>query len=277
MRVVLISGASSGIGKTCAAYLHGKGHRVYGTSRHATDPEEAVGQRTGDRPEAYPVLRMDVRSDQSVQQALETIVEREGRIDVVVNNAGYGLAGPVEETPASEARDQLDTNFMGVARVCRAAIPLMRAQGGGHIVNMSSMAGVLGVPFQGFYSASKFAVEGMTQALRQEVRPFGIRVALIRPGDFRSGFTAHRRKVQPGDESPYRRQFDTALDITEKDELRGPSPERIAHLLEQIMNDPSPRFCYTTGSASQRFLIGTRRVIPFSLFERLVQAYYRLR
>lgn len=187
--VVFITGASSGIGKICAEHLHAKGYRVYGTSRRASSTPQAVGS------DRFRLIAMDVNSEDSVQRAIQTVLVAEGRIDVVLNNAGDGVAGSVEDTSLDEAQRQLDTNFFGVLRVCHAALPIMRRQASGLIVNVSSLGGLVGLPFQGLYSASKFAVEGMTEALRMEVRPFGVRVVLVEPGDFRTGFTEQRRKA----------------------------------------------------------------------------------
>ena len=158
-RVALITGASSGIGRACATHLAACGVRVYGTSRIAS-----AGQ------DPFPMLQMDVTDDQSVQRAIEAIIHREGRLDIVVNNAGIAVAGPLELTSVEEAKRQIDVNLFGAFRVCRAVLPIMRNQGGGYIVNIGSIGGLIAIPFQPLYSASKFALEGMTESLRLEVR-----------------------------------------------------------------------------------------------------------
>ncbi|MEX1058798.1 MAG: SDR family oxidoreductase [Natronospirillum sp.] len=273
MKVVLITGASSGIGKACAAYLHSLGYRVYGTSRYAEESSEGTAATDGG---GYSLLRMDLTDEASIARVIEYVWQLEGRLDVVVNNAGCGLAGSVEDTATVEAQRQLDTNFFGMVKVCRAVIPLMRKQGGGLIVNISSMAGVVGIPFQSFYSASKFAVEGFSQALRGEIRPSGIKVVVIRPGDFNTGFTENRKKLPPVGDSPHGQAFSTALSIMEQDEVNGPAPEQVAKLLARLVASKSPNLCSTVGSVSQRLLIGLRLLMPMSLFERLLRAYYRL-
>ena len=146
-KVLLITGASSGIGKICAEYLHGRGYKVYGASR---TPPSGIG---------YPHIRMDVNDDGSVIAGMGEVVDKEGRIDVVVNCAGFGIAGSVEDTSLDEAKAQFETNFFGVLRVCKAVLPSMRRAGSGLIINISSIAGVVSLPFQGFYSAGKFALE----------------------------------------------------------------------------------------------------------------------
>ena len=265
--VVLITGASSGIGKTCAEHLHARGYRVYGTSRRAAPGPSSDG---------FQLIAMDVTSEDSVAQAIQVILSREGRLDVVFNNAGDGIAGSVEDTSIEEARQQLDTNFFGVLRVCRAALPVMRKQGAGLILNVSSLGGLVGLPFQGLYSASKFAVEGMTDALRMEVRPFGVRVALIEPGDFRTGFTAQRRKVLAAQGSnAYTTRFDKALATMERDESGGADPIAIAHLLERLINTRSPRPRYKVGGFFQKLSVGLlRKILPQKLFEYLLMSSY---
>jgi NAD(P)-dependent dehydrogenase (short-subunit alcohol dehydrogenase family) len=267
-RVVLITGASSGIGKACAEHLQGRGYRVYGTSRRAAalPPEPGPGLR---------MIAMDVTSEDSVRQAVELVLAREGRIDVVVNNAGWGIAGSVEDTSIAEAREQLDTNFFGVLRVCQAVLPTLRRQGAGYLVNISSMGGLVSIPFQGLYSASKFAVEGMTESLRMELRPFGVQVALIEPGDFRTGFTAERRMATAAAEGPYKQALCTAVAVMEKDEQGGATPEAIARRLERIIDTRAPKLRHLVGPLAQRFAVGLlRKLLPQRWFERMIAGYY---
>jgi NAD(P)-dependent dehydrogenase (short-subunit alcohol dehydrogenase family) len=198
--VVLVTGASSGIGKACAERLFARGCRVYGTSRQA--PRALAQVRTSDLAPMLRMIPLDVTSDASVDAAVGVVVACEGRIDAVVNNAGFGVAGAAELTTIEEAREQFETNFFGTVRVCRAVLPVMRQQGSGRILNVSSIAGRIGIPFQAFYSASKFAIEGFSEALRMEVAPFGVKVVLIEPGDFRTGFTAARRLARGASGQP---------------------------------------------------------------------------
>jgi len=275
-RVVLITGASSGIGKACAEHLHRRGYRVYGTSRRASkfpDKSATVTEQSG----AFHLIPMDVTSDELVEQGIQWILTQEGRIDVVVNNAGYGLAGAVEDTRLEEAKAQLETNFFGVVRVCRAVLPVMREQGDGYIVNISSIGGLVGIPFQSFYSASKFALEGLTESLRMEVKPYGIKVVLIEPGDFNTDLTINRLKARAsGNGSIYQSKFTKALGVMEADEMHGPSPERIGFLLEQIITTKSPRLHYTTGPASEKLTNGLKKFLPPGIFEWLLMKYYKL-
>src|SRR5580692_4907116 len=186
-KVVLITGASAGIGRACADRLDDKGWTVVGASRR--------GSTSG----RWAPMVMDVDSDESVRQGVGAILAEHSRLDAVVACAGWGLAGPVETTPISDAKDQLETNFWGAVRVVQQALPVMRRQGGGRVVLVSSIGGVIGIPFQAFYSASKFAMEGYGEALAYEVAPFGIRVTLVQPGNVRTDFTSSRRSVEDRD------------------------------------------------------------------------------
>ncbi len=271
-RVVLITGASSGIGRACAAHLGRKGYRVYGTSRRAPPEGEPP---TDDRP--FTLIPMDVTDDASVEWGVRLILEREGRLDVVVNNAGMGYAGSVEDTSIEEAREQLETNFFGALRVCRAALPHMRERGGGYIVNISSIGGLVGIPFQALYSASKFAIEGLTEALRLEVKPYNIRVSLIEPGDCCTGFTANRRKTRACQRgSVYDERSAAALAVMEKDEQCGEPLDHVAHLLERIITHPAPRLRYQVGPLPERVAIWLKRFVPSAMFEWGLSKYYKL-
>jgi len=266
-KVVLITGASSGIGRTCAEYLAGKGMIVFGTSRSL-----ATG---GAGP--FHSLRMDVTDDESVQQGVRQVHEQSGRIDVVINCAGYGIAGAVEETSPREAMEQFDTNFFGVHRVCRAVLPLLRQQRDGVIINISSLAGLLAVPFQAFYSASKFAMEGMTEALRMEVRPFGIRVALIEPGDFKSDFPANRRNTSESVKGGvYHELLERCVGVMREEEKSGKVPYPVARLVERIISDRSPRLRYTVGPFGERLGSKLKSILPYRVYEYLFMKHYKL-
>jgi NAD(P)-dependent dehydrogenase (short-subunit alcohol dehydrogenase family) len=266
-QVVLITGASSGIGQACAEYLGRRGYRVYGTSRHA-NPEGSQN------PAGLTLIQMDVNDDASVARGVGLIVDREGRLDVVVNNAGISLVGPIEDATIGEAKLQFETNFFGVWRVCKAALPLMRERGSGHIINISSMAGRAGLPYQGLYSAAKYAVEGMTEALRTEVRHFGIKVVLVEPGDSPTGLPERRLRIcrTPA----YVLYYTNALAIYEHDERNGHPPEKIAPLIERIIRNPRPRLRYPVGTALQRAELFLTGLAPYSLYERVFARVYKV-
>ena len=180
-QVILITGASSGFGKITAQMLSEQGHIVYGTSRK---PSEDMNQ--------VKMLVVDVTNSFSVCQAVERILLEQGRIDVLINNAGIGIGGALELATEEEVNIQMNTNFFGVVNTCKAVLSSMRKARKGKIINMSSIGGVMGIPYQGFYSASKFAVEGYSEALALEVHPFHIKVCVVEPGDFNTGFTDNR-------------------------------------------------------------------------------------
>jgi len=270
-KVVLITGASAGFGRASAEHLVELGHRVYGTSRRARFPT------TSGSTSSVQMIPMDVCDDQSVREAVDFVHDREDRIDVVVNNAGIGLAGSIEDTSVEEAKMLFETNFFGVLRVCRAALPLLRAQGSGLIVNVSSLGGLVTIPFQGFYSASKYALESMSDAMRMELRPFGIRVVLLEPGDFKTGFTDSRVfSAEAGDGSVYRESCLRAVAVMESDERNGADPRQLASLLGKIIANPSPRNRYPVGAFGQRWAVAARRVVPSALLDRALSAIYRL-
>jgi NAD(P)-dependent dehydrogenase (short-subunit alcohol dehydrogenase family) len=241
-----------------------QGHRVYGTSR---TPRNADGD--------FAMLAMDVTDAASVQAAVQTILDREGRIDVVVNNAGFGYGGAVEDTAIEEAQAIFETNFLGVLRVCHAVLPTMRAQGSGTIINVSSIGGLIGLPFQGLYSASKYALEGLSEALRMEVKRFGIHVTLVEPGDTRTAFTANRRHTRGAEESPvYREAYRRTLARIETDEHNGAPPETIARTVVRIVAATWPKVRYVVGPFHQKLAVLVKRLVPSGLFERIIMMAY---
>ncbi len=266
-QITFITGASSGIGRDCALHLHSRGYKVYG-ARRSIQQTNLNGITT---------LPIDVTDDASVQSAIDQIISVENRLDVVVNCAGFGIAGAIEDTSIEEAKAQFETNFFGTMRVCKYVLPIMRAQQSGLIVNVSSLGGLTSVPFQTVYCASKFALEGLTEALRMEVAPFGIHVVMIEPGDFATGFTAGRQRTkQSQSNNAYSEKYHKALSQMERDEMNGPSPQLIAQVLERILNTPKPRLRYTTGRLDQRLGVALKRVLPHSLYERILLQTYGL-
>jgi NAD(P)-dependent dehydrogenase (short-subunit alcohol dehydrogenase family) len=267
-QVVVVTGASSGIGEACARFLSQRGHRVYGFSRRA-----AGTGNTGDHGVIH--LSMDITGDLSVKQAVGLVLQREGRIDIVVNSAGIGIAGAIEETSIEEARTQLEVNFFGVLRVCREVLPAMRARGAGYIINIGSIGGLIAIPYQGVYSASKFALEGLSESLRMEVKNFGIRVVVVEPGDHKTSFTENRRLTdESSGNSPYRDRFQRAVARMAADEQSNPGPERIARLVYKIITTANPRLRYTIGPGSQRAAVLLKRIAPYSLVEKAMTSYY---
>lgn len=268
-RVALVTGASSGFGQAIAQALHARGYRVFGTTR---------GRATAAARPGPTLVTLDVDDDASVTSGVAAVISDAGRIDVLVNNAGLGYAGAIEDTTVEEARRQFETNFFGMHRLCRAVLPQMRARGAGRIVNMSSLGGLVSVPFQALYCASKFAVEAYTEALRMEVRPFGIRVAMIEPGDFATRFTANRRvTAASGAASPYAERCRSAVRRMAQDEAGNADIGPVVRAAITAIEADEPRLRYPVASALQRTLVALRPLLPHALFERLMLEHYGLR
>lgn len=253
-QVVLVTGASSGIGRTCADHLTSRGFLVVGASRRTT-PEDP-----------WPTITMDVDDDASTAAGVEQVIRDHGGIDGVVTCAGWGLAGSVEQTPIADARAQLETNFFGTVRTVTAALPSLRERNG-RIVLMSSIGGVIGLPFQAYYSASKFALEGWAEALAWEVRPFGVGVTLVEPGNFRTGFTGSRRTVQVAGDDPYAEAATRAIGKMEADELGGADPVAVAEVVERVLRAARPPRRRSVGPAGERVGVLAKRVLPVRWFE----------
>ena len=254
--VVVITGASAGIGLATADRLHGAGWTVIGASRRGTSPG------------TWRPLVMDVDDDASVAGGMAGVLAEHGRLDAVVACAGWGLAGPVEQTPISDARDQLETNFWGAVRVVQSALPTFRTSGGGRVVLVSSIGGVLGIPFQAFYSASKFALEGYGEALAYEVAHFGIHVTLVEPGNVRTDFTSSRRDVDvPEGPDAYGAASAKAVAKMEEDERNGVPSDDVATVIARVLGSSRPPRRVSVGKMSERVGIVGKRLLPFRVFE----------
>ncbi len=258
--VVLVTGASSGIGKSTAELLMSHGFKVYGTSRKPQSEKNMQKAEAGDG--FLKMLQMDVCSEDSIKAAIGKIILEEGRIDIVVNNAGMGIAGAAEETSAEEAYLQLDTNFFGMHRVCRHIISIMREQGRGLIINISSVAAHFPIPFQAMYSASKSAAEALSEAMRTEVAPFGVRVAIVAPGDIKTGFTGSRVIAAGSNgESVYCSRFKKSLGVMERDEMNGPDPIVIARAVWKLTGRKNPPVRTVVGFQYKLFVF-LKRFLP---------------
>jgi NAD(P)-dependent dehydrogenase (short-subunit alcohol dehydrogenase family) len=267
--VALVTGASAGIGRSCADRLAAGGWRVTGASRRGTAGSGTRATDSGAAPaEQWTGLVMDVNEDQAVRSGVAGIVEREGRLDAVVAAAGWGLAGAVEYTTIAEAKAQFETNFWGCVRVVQAALPLMRAQRSGRIVLISSIGGIIGVPFQAYYSASKFALEGFAESISYEVAPFGISVTLVQPGNFATDFTASRKvAAKAAQETPYASAMRKAIQVMERDERNGAPPGDVAAAVQRVLAARRPPRRVSVGKPGERAGLLAKRLLPFRLFE----------
>ena len=258
--VAVVTGGSSGIGKAaCALFLAG-GFTVYEISRHGKD-EDGVSHVTA-----------DITDEKSVTDAFSTIFNREKRIDVLVNNAGMGISGAVEFTELSAAKKIFDVNFFGALNCIKAALPYLRESKNAHIVNLSSVAAPVAIPFQSFYSATKAAINSLTLALRNEVKPFGIKVSAVMPGDAKTGFTDAREKSAAGAEL-YGEAIARAVESMEKDERNGMSPEQVAKVVYKAATAKNPKPLYTAGGVYKLFVFLTK-ILPTRLFNWIVGKIY---
>jgi len=224
----------------------------------------------------FELLRMDVDDDLSVESAINELVEREGRLDIVISNAGWGIAGSLEDTSSAEALAQFQTNFFGTHRVCRTALPHLRQRERAHIVVVGSLAGLLGIPFQGMYSATKFALEGYCEVLRMELQATCVRVAIVEPGDFVTGFTAARRSTAlSSNGSAYRARFEAALEAIVQDETAGADPRLVGLAVERILEQDRPALRHAVGSRLQIAVARAKPVIPATVLQRLISGHYQ--
>ena len=263
--IVLVTGTSSGIGEAICARLGAAGHTVFAGRLDGPSAAPAPG---------VTELALDVRSHESVMEFVETALARSGRIDALVTNAAYGLSGALEETTIDEAQQVLDTNLFGAVRTVRAVLPNYRSQGAGRIVMISSGAGFTAEPFAGWYTVSKFGVEGFAETLWHEVRPFGVRVSLVQPGWCRTNIVRNAVMTTGSVTAydPWRTVcIETATDMLES----GMPPDRVARCVQRVLDARRPRLRYRVGAdVTSSFVF--RRLLPAGLFHRLVHRYYRL-
>lgn len=265
-KVVLITGGSSGIGKSIGEFLHQKGFIVYGTSRN---PEKVLNS-------IFPLVALDVRDVESIHLAVAQIIQSTGRLDVVINNAGVGITGPLEEIPMEEIKNNFDTNFFGPIAVMKAVLPQMRQQKSGLIVNITSIAGYMGLPYRSVYSASKGALELITEALRMEVKSFGIQITNVAPGDFATNIAAGRFHAPIIQGSDYERAYGSILKTMDEHVDSGSNPNEMAEAVFQIIQDKNPRIHYKVGAFMQKFSIVLKRILPDTVYEKMLMKHYKL-
>lgn len=252
-KIIVITGASSGIGAATADYLANEGHKIYGLSR-------SIGNNS-----KINYLKCDVTSLTSIEQAFKTIIDGEGHIDVLINNAGMGVSGAVEYSTEQDYTTIMDVNVKGLIQVSQKVLPYLRASQG-MLINISSVAGVLAIPFQAYYSLTKAAVIQFSRALALEVRPFGVRVACVLPGDTKTNFTQNRHQPTILVDDIYQERIKRSLEKMEKDEQHGVSPIKVAKIITRIIKKKHPPMINVVGG-SYRLLVWLSRWLP----ERLVQ------
>ncbi|MFV8333405.1 SDR family oxidoreductase [Flavobacterium sp. XS1P32] len=265
-KVVLITGGSSGIGKSMGEYLHQKGFIVYGTSRNPDRISNSV----------FPLVTLDVRDTESIQAAVAKVIALTGRLDVVINNAGIGITGPLEEIPMQEIKNNFETNFFGPIAVMQAVLPQMRTQQSGLIINITSIAAYMGLPYRSIYSASKGALELVTESLRMEVKSFGIAITNVAPGDFATNIAAGRFHAPVLKGSAYEQTYGTSLKTMNAHVDNGGNPNEMAAAIYTIIQNPSPKIHYKVGALIQKFSIVLKRILPDKVYEKMLMNHYKI-
>ena len=263
-KVIIITGASSGFGKATAELLSQKGHTVYGLCRRAVEDTQ------------IKYRQCDVRNREQIAAMVAQIIAEQGRVDVLVNNAGMGIGGALELATEEEIDLQMGTNFMGCVNMCQAVLPYMRKARKGKIINLSSIGGVMGLPYQGFYSASKFAIEGFSEALSAEVKRFGISVCMVEPGDFATGFTGSRKTSQASlDDPDYGPVFKRSLAIIEKEENGGLQPEVLARRIVKLVEKKNPPLRNVVANFEQWLSVVIKRILTGNQMVGILRGYYK--
>ncbi|MDD3721363.1 MAG: SDR family oxidoreductase [Lutibacter sp.] len=266
-RVVLITGGSSGIGKSVGEFLTQRGFIVYGTSRN---PEKIMNH-------PFHLIALDVNNKETINKAVDEIITSEGHIDILINNAGMGITGAIEETPTDEMRKVFETNFFGAIEMMKAVLPQMRRQQSGLIINITSIAGYMGLPFRGIYSATKGALEIVTEAIRMEVKGFGIEVCNVAPGDFATNIASGRFHTPLFEDSPYKENYQKNLDLMDVHVDSGSNPIEMAEAIFKIINTAKPKIHYKVGDFMQKFSILLKRILPDKAYEKLLMKHYKMK
>lgn len=259
-KTVIITGANSGIGKSTALALVARGCKVYDFSRRSIPCEGVIH------------IGCDVTDEAAVKKAIDTVLSESGRVDILINSAGFGISGAVEFTTLESAKKQFDVNFFGTVNVTKAVLPIMREQKSGRIVNISSVAAVAHIPFQTYYSATKAAIESYTCCLANEVRPFGISVTSVQPGDIRTGFTDARDKSYDGDDV-YGGRISRSVAGMEKDERKGMSPDVAGRDIADISLKKSVKPIYAIGM-SYKAVSTFCKLFPCGIRNRIIGSLY---
>ena len=265
-KVILITGGSSGIGKSIGEFLQKKGFTVYGTSRNPKNYSESL----------FPLVALDVTAPETIKNCISEVLEKTSKIDVVINNAGAGITGPIEEIPESEIKRNFETNLFGPINVIKAVLPSMREHKSGLIINITSIAGYMGLPYRGIYSASKGALELITEAFRMELKGFNIEMCNVAPGDYATNIAAGRYHAPVLENSPYKKQYGDTLKTMDNHVDSGGNPQEVADVILKIIHTESPKSHYKVGAYMQKFSIVLKRVLPDKVYEKLLMKHYKI-
>lgn len=265
-RVVLITGASSGLGNAIALHLVKNNYIVYGTSRN---PKEEILN-------GIHFLKLEVTNPESIQELVKKINAAEGRIDYLINNAGKGITGPMEEIPEVELKHNFEVNYFGPLNLIKAVLPIMRAQGSGMIINVTSIASFMGLPYRGAYSATKSALAITTESFRMELSEFGVKMTNIAPGDFATNIASGRYHAPLRDDSPYLTSYGKSLSLMNDHVNHGENPQLMADAVHKIMLEDNPNVNYKVGSMLQKISVILKGILPGKTYERLISKHYKL-
>ncbi len=265
-KVVLITGASSGIGKSIAEFLVAKNYTVYGTSRNPKSPEV----------NGVYFLPLDVTKTETIKLAVSQVLEQEGKIDVLINNAGKGITGPLEEIPEDELKSVFETNYFGPIAVMKAVLPTMRKQREGLIINVTSIAGYMGLPYRSAYSATKGALSLTTEAMRMELKEFNVKLTNVAPGDFATNIASGRYHAPLDENSDYAANYGKSLALMDEHIDEGEDPMLMAKAVYKIIETKDPEVDYKIGAFMQRFSTFLKGVLPSKMYERLLLNHYKL-
>ncbi|MBT8310113.1 MAG: SDR family oxidoreductase [Flavobacteriaceae bacterium] len=264
-KVVLITGGSSGIGKSIGEYLLEQGYKVYGTSRNPDNYPDSK----------FPIVALDVTKKETISECISSLIAKENKIDVLINNAGVGITGAIEEIPEEEIKKNFETNFFGPINVIKAVLPQMRKQNSGLVINITSIAGYMGLPFRGPYSASKGALELLTEAFRMELKDFNINMTNVAPGDFATNIAAGRYHAPVKEGSPYTK-YGSVLNDIDAHVDKSNSPIAVAKKVHQVIQVKNPKAHYKVGSFLQKFSIVLKRLLPQKMYEKMLMNHYNL-
>ncbi len=266
-KVVLITGGSSGIGKSVAKHLTQKGYIVYGTSRNPSKTTDKL---------PFQLIELDVTDNTTIIKAVQKVIKKEGRLDVLINNAGVGITGPIEETPDSEIKKAFQTNVFGPIDVIKSVLPQMRKQKSGLIINITSIAGYMGLPYRGIYAATKGTLELITEAFRMEIKDFNIQMTNVAPGDFATNIANGRFHSPVLKNSPYKKPYSDTLKLMNEHVNKGNNPQEMANAIYKIINTKKPKIHYKIGAFMQKFSIVLKRILPDKIYEKLLLKHYKL-
>lgn len=265
-QVVFITGGSSGIGKAIGELLHEKGYKVFGTSRDSLVYPNSI----------FPLINMNLSDSDSISNAISELIQQAGKIDILINNAGVGITGPLEETPIEETHYAMQVNLYGPMQVINAVLPYMRKQKEGRILNITSIAGYMGLPYRGIYSASKGALGVITETYRLELRSFGIEMCSVAPGDFATNIAAGRYHAPVREDSPYKEIYSESLKMMDKHVDDGSDPKEMADAVYKILQKRKLKVHYKVGDSLQKLSTILKRILPDTVYEKMLARHYKV-